>query len=182
MASERSSRTKKGGALCLCLYLLWGCCVFPYRTPGDIERWQDTAPPVLTLAQKAAKYQSGIQERHQLADGVIRYKTRLGTDGPQAGYGNLADGSFFQGIYLAGQALRLAATGDPAAREQVLSALRGMGALRGGVGEARTPGPVRGGSRSLTTLDGSSRRRARGISGGRTSARISTRAMCTVSE
>ncbi len=106
---------------------LAGCCLLsPYRTPEDIDRWQDASPPVLTLAEKAARYQAGIEARHQLADGVIRYRTRLDEDGPRPGHGNLADGSFFQGLYLASQALRLAATGDAAAREQVLIALRGM--------------------------------------------------------
>ncbi len=126
MDLERRPRVA-GVVLCLCLQLLTGCCLLsPYRTPAEIEWWQDTSPPVLTLEEKAARYQAGIEARHQLADGVIRYRTQLGEDGPRPDPGNLADGCFYQGIYLAGQALRLAATGDPAARDQVLLALRAM--------------------------------------------------------
>lgn len=59
-----------------------------------------------------------------MPDGVIRYQAWSHWDASE--YGSLADGSFFQGLYLASQALRLAATGDSAAREQVLLTLRAM--------------------------------------------------------
>jgi hypothetical protein len=102
-----------------------GCSHLFYRTPDDIEQWQPTDPPVLTLAEKARGYQERLEERHQMPDGLIRYKRML-EEPSTDGHGNLADGSFFLGIYLASQSLRWAATGDPAAWEQVKLSLRAM--------------------------------------------------------
>ncbi|MBI4600989.1 MAG: hypothetical protein HY721_03425 [Planctomycetes bacterium] len=96
-----------------------------HRTPARIERWQDPAPPARSLAEKAALYQGRLEARHLTPAGVLKYRIEL--DRPDDGsYGNLADGLFHTGIYLASQAMRYAATRDPAAREQVLRALAGV--------------------------------------------------------
>ena len=100
-----------------------------YRTPDDIARWQDTAPPRLSLAAKAEGYQLRLEERHQLPEGLIRYMRIPAHDESTGGYGNLADGPFFLGTYLASQSLRYAVTGDAAALEQVRVSLRGMALL-----------------------------------------------------
>jgi hypothetical protein len=132
----RSSHRREGGRSrtgpFLLLSTLWlGLCSAcgywgPYRTPAGIERWQDPSRPELSLREKARVYQERLESRHQMPDGVIRYKFSGSAREPSGGYGNLADGSFFLGIYLASQALRYAVTADPAARDQVLLSLRGM--------------------------------------------------------
>jgi hypothetical protein len=105
------------------LLFLPGCCLLgSYRTPESITEWQDTTPPSLGLAEKARRYQDRLEAHHQTPEGVIRY--RRGLKGPpDPSYGNLGDGCFHTGIYLASQALRYAATREPAAREQVLKSL-----------------------------------------------------------
>jgi len=108
----------------LCIGLAACAQLAPYRTPDDIARWKDPLPPRLSLAEKARVYQERLEARHQMPDGVIRYQAW--SDWDASHYGSLADGSFFQGLYLASQALRLAATGDPTARAQLLLTLRGM--------------------------------------------------------
>jgi hypothetical protein len=111
-----------------------GCAqLAPYRTPAGITRWQDTRPPTLSLAAKAAAYQADIAALYQMPDGVIRY--RVATSQARDDYGNLPDGPFFAGLYLAGQALRLAVTGEPAARREVLRTLDGMRLLLEVTGE-----------------------------------------------
>jgi hypothetical protein len=83
-----------------------------------------------------------------MPDGVIRY--RFTASQARDDYGDLPDGPFFAGLYLASQALRLAASGDPAARREVLRALDGMALLMDVTGEpgllarwvARTPPAV----------------------------------------
>lgn len=103
-----------------------GCArLASYRTPQHVRAWQDPSPPALGLAEKARVYQERLERRHQHPDGTIRYKRPV-DEAATATYHDLPDGSFFLGIYLASQALRLATTGDPAAREQVLLSLRGM--------------------------------------------------------
>jgi len=77
------------------------------------------------LAEKARFYQSRLEARHQTPVGLIRYRRYLEDDADPS-YGDLGDGCFHTGIYLASQALRLATTGDLAAREQVLLTLRGL--------------------------------------------------------
>ena len=96
----------------------------PYRTPTGISLWKDPHPPRLSLAAKARFYQERLEARHQMPDGVIRYQAWSHWDASH--YGSLADGAFFQGLYLASQALRLATTGDATARAQVLLSLHAM--------------------------------------------------------
>jgi hypothetical protein len=110
--------------LAVCAGLAACAQLLPYRTPTGISHWKDPTPPRLSLAGKARSYQERLEARHQMSDGVIRYQAWSHWDASE--YGSLADGSFFQGLYLASQALRWAATGDSAAREQVLLTLRAM--------------------------------------------------------
>ena len=111
-------------ALCLALP---GCCWLGegVQAPADITRWQTTTPPTKLLREKASSYQVWIEEKHLLPEGVLRYQRRW--DRPvDASYGDLADGPFHTGIYLASQSFRYAATRDPAALEQVKRALNGL--------------------------------------------------------
>ncbi len=104
-----------------------GCCWLGpgAPVPEGIARWQDPSPPKLSLHEKAAAYQDRIEKRHLTPEGILRYQRKL--DRPDDGsYGDLADGPFHTGIYLASQALRHAATRDPAAFEQVRRALNGL--------------------------------------------------------
>ncbi|MEN8162324.1 MAG: hypothetical protein ABFS41_19790, partial [Myxococcota bacterium] len=111
-----------------------GCARFlPWRSPEGITGWQPTAPPTLSLHEKAAAYQDRIASVHAMPDGVIRYRVHASQGRDE--YGDLPDGPFFAGLYLAGQALRLAATGDPAARREVEQALDGMALLMAVTGE-----------------------------------------------
>jgi hypothetical protein len=111
-------------ALLLAL-LAGGCARFqPWRTPEGIERWQEPAPPRLSLHARAAAYQARLAELHQMPDGVIRY--RVHASQTRDDYGDLPDGPFFAGLYLASQALRLAATGEADARSEVERTLAGM--------------------------------------------------------
>ena len=108
--------------------LVAGCArLLPWRAPDGIEHWQPTTPPRLSLHEKAAAYQGRIASLHQMPDGVIRY--RVHASQARDDYGDLADGPFFAGLYLASQALRLAATGEPAAAHEVERTLAGMALL-----------------------------------------------------
>lgn len=110
----------------LCLLVLTSASGCYVKTGLKTENWQDTSPPELSLKERARAYQEKLETRHQMPEGLIRYK-RWGEGHPDLpGYGNLADGCFHLGIYLASQALRLAATGDSEAREQVLLSLHAM--------------------------------------------------------
>ncbi len=134
--------------LSACLVLVaCGCAhLAPWETPSGIDRWQAPSPPTLSLREKAEAYQRRIETRHATPAGVLRYRRNDDWDEASFGWGRLADGSFFQGIYLASQALRFAATGEPEAREQILVALRGMRLLAELSGErgllARMASPV----------------------------------------
>ncbi len=110
----------------MCLLVLTfasGCFV---KTGLKTENWQDTSPPELSPKEKAGAYQERLETRHQMPDGLIRYRWWEEEHPDLSGYGNLADGCFHLGIYLASQALRLAATDDSEAREQVLLSLHAM--------------------------------------------------------
>jgi hypothetical protein len=112
----------------LLLLLLTGCArLAPYHTPEGVTNWQDPSPPTLSLRAKADEYQARIAALHQMPDGVIRYRVR--PEQTRDDYGDLPDGPFFAGLYLASQALRLAATGEPAARSEVVTTLDGMALL-----------------------------------------------------
>jgi hypothetical protein len=77
------------------------------------------------LTLKAERYQERVATRFMTPEGVLRY--RRPTSGPEeSSYGHLGDGCFHTGIYLASQTFRLAATGDPRAREEVLHSLKGL--------------------------------------------------------
>jgi hypothetical protein len=74
-------------------------------------------------------YQRRLDERHVTREGIVSYRRPVREEpGASLGdtYGNLADGTFHTGIYLASQALR-AAAGEEEARDDVE---RGLGALR----------------------------------------------------
>jgi hypothetical protein len=112
---------------------LGGCARFlPWRTPAGVD-WQDPAPPRLSLRDKADAYQARLVALHQMPDGVIRY--RVHASQPRDDYGDLPDGPFFAGLYLASQALRLAATGEADARREVEHTLAGMELLMAVTGE-----------------------------------------------
>jgi hypothetical protein len=128
-------RLEGGGMRCACKSLLCLLLCFLVLTSAtgcfhkihtNIENWQDTDPPGLSLKERARAYQEQLENRHQMSDGLIRYRRWEEGHPELPGYGNLADGCFHLGIYLASQALRLGATGDPEAREQVLLSLRAM--------------------------------------------------------
>jgi len=143
-------RSRPATALLLAC-LLAGCArLTPYRTPDGITHWQDPAPPTLSLRAKAELYQARIRALHQMPDGVIRYRFRAAQ--ARDDYGDLPDGPFFAGLYLASQALRLAANGEPAARDEVLRTLDGMALLMDVTGRpgllARWVAPARPESRS----------------------------------
>jgi hypothetical protein len=118
-----------GGLIAACVALAPGCCLLGgHRTPEGVEKWQDTTPPSLSLARKAERYQERIDVRFQTPEGVLRY--RRPTSGvEERSYGDLADGCFHTGIYLASQALRFAATKEPRARVEALRSLKGLGLL-----------------------------------------------------
>lgn len=121
--SRQHSRTRRP-LLTLALFgtLAFGCArLQPYRTPLDVDGWQDPTPPHLSMAEKARVYQQRLEAWHQMPDGTLRY--RFHHSQARDDVGNHADGSYFLGIYLASQALRYAATGDLEAREQLLRAL-----------------------------------------------------------
>lgn len=120
------SQVRIAVALALALALATGCArLRPYRTPPDANVWQDTSPPRLSLAEKAHAYQSRLEARHQLPDGMIRYRFDPVREAALEQRGDYADGCFFAGIYLASQALRYADTGDAEARRQLDRALEG---------------------------------------------------------
>jgi hypothetical protein len=126
-------RSLRAAALLFAI-LLAGCArLGAYRTPEGITRWQDPSPPTLSLRAKADLYQARVAALHQMPDGVIRY--RFTASQARDDYGDLPDGPFFAGLYLASQALRLAASGDPAARSEVLRTLDGMALLMDVTGE-----------------------------------------------
>jgi len=103
-----------------------GCFLLsPHETPSWVTRWQDPSPPRLSLREKARAYQEKIEAFHMTAEGLLRYERRLEDPG-DGSYGDLADGPFHTGIYLASQAFRHATTHDPAARAEVLLALNGL--------------------------------------------------------
>ena len=113
-------------SLCFVLSGLSSCCyISGYRTPEHITRWQVVDPPRLSLVEKGAQYQEGIEQFFQTSEGLLQYRRRTDdTDNPS--YGNLADGCFHSGMYLASQALRYATTADPGAREQIILTLEGL--------------------------------------------------------
>jgi hypothetical protein len=129
----------------LALALAGSGCGWHYRTPPGIGAWQSTDPPILSLAAKARAYQARIEALHQRPEGLLRYKVRR-AELEEPGWGNLADGPFHLGIYLASQALRAATTGGAAAREQVARSLAGLRLLAEASGEqgllARWVSPV----------------------------------------
>jgi hypothetical protein len=108
-----------------------GCSLFHDQALTGQQIWQNTDPPKLSLKEKAQAYQDRLESRFQMPEGLIWYrrfpaeekelKERL-----QLEYLTLADGCFHLGMYLASQALRLATTGDPKAREQVFLSLAAM--------------------------------------------------------
>ena len=112
--------------LFLCLLLLTAAARCAHEPLKGIENWQDTRPPTLSFKGKAEAYQERLESRHQMDDGFIIYRRYEEGHEQPPGYGNLADGCFHVGIYLASQALRLAATGEAEAREQVLLSLNAM--------------------------------------------------------
>jgi hypothetical protein len=114
----------RAAALLLVLLLQPGCArLAPYRTPEHIRAWLDPRRPTLSLHAKAEAYQARLEALHRMPDGVIRYRFNEGQ--ARDDYGDLPDGPFFTGLYLASQALRLHA-GDAAARGEVLAALDGL--------------------------------------------------------
>jgi hypothetical protein len=118
----------------LLVLLLGGCARFlPWRTPDGIAHWQAPALPRLSLREKADVYQARLGALHQMPDGVIRY--RVHASQARDDYGDLPDGPFFAGLYLASQALRLAATGEAEARSEVERTLAGMELLMAVTGQ-----------------------------------------------
>src|SRR6058998_4388290 len=117
-------RSPTSSLLALCL-LVPGCCwLGSYHTPEGITQWQDTSPPKLSLREKAAAYQERLETRHLTPEGLLKYSIQRGQG--DGSYGDLSDGPFHTGIYLASQALRYASTREPEAKKQVLLALNGL--------------------------------------------------------
>jgi hypothetical protein len=112
--------------LLLCLLVLTAAAGCAHKTLKGIENWQDTSKPTLLLKEKAEAYQERLEARHQMSDGLIRYRRWEEGHPELPGYGNVADGCFHLGIYLASQALRFATSADPEAREQVMLSLGAM--------------------------------------------------------
>jgi hypothetical protein len=105
------------------LAALPGCCwIAGYRSPEGVEWGQDLSKPELPLHRKAELYQRRLESEFQTREGLLRYRRDARRAG-DASYGDLADGCFHTGIYLASQSLRLAVTGEPAARAQALKTL-----------------------------------------------------------
>lgn len=117
----------RAAALLLALGIASCARLAPDQTPNGLTLWQDPRPPTLSLRTKADLYQERMAALHQMPDGVIRY--RVTASQARDDYGDLPDGPFFAGLYLASQALRLAASGEPAARGEVLKTLEGMALL-----------------------------------------------------
>ncbi len=126
-----------------------GCSAFYRGTdPKAVDRWIDTTPPTLKLSAKADHYQRRIQEHFQTPEGLIWYRREIAPapEGSAKPYGNLADGCFYTGIYLASQSLRYAVTRLPEARTEVLKTLGAMEILHNVTGKrgllARHFGPA----------------------------------------
>jgi hypothetical protein len=119
-------------ALCLALPLLGCARLAHYETPAGIPHWQDPAPPRLSPEAKADAYQADLEARFRMPDGVLRY--RFAVDQPRDDYGDLPDGPFFAGLYLASQVLRFAATQEPAALREIEATLAGLELLQGVTG------------------------------------------------
>jgi hypothetical protein len=114
-------------ALALLLSVLGACARFLPWHPPEGPLPPVPATPRLSLLAKAEAYQLRIDALHAMPDGVIRYRVRRSQD--RGDYGDLPDGPFFAGLYLASQALRLAATGDAAAHAEIERTLDGMALL-----------------------------------------------------
>ena len=99
-----------------------------YETPAGVGAWQDIRPPGNSLAERADAFQAKVLRYHRTPSGVLRYRRQV-LEPPADSYGDLADGCFHTGIYLASQVLRFRATGSPEAREEFLHALSGLEVL-----------------------------------------------------
>jgi len=132
-------RTRYGSKFIFCLILgsfflisAGGCSLFHDQALKGQQVWQNTDPPELPLKEKARAYQDRLESRFQMPEGLIWYRRFPAKveeklkEQLQLKYLTLADGCFHLGMYLASQALRLATTGDPKAREQVLLSLSAM--------------------------------------------------------
>ncbi len=131
-----SSRISRFSCLSLIALTCGNCCyVRPYRTPTDVERWQDPTPPQLSIDEKAHVFQKRIEARHQLPDGVIRYKLENLVVDPIGHHGNVADGAFYLGLYCSTQALRYSVTWEDDAKAQLLKTLGAMELVASASGE-----------------------------------------------
>ena len=103
----------------------------PYESPGGQQPWQDPRPPRNSLAERAAGFQKQIACYHRTKSGVLRYRRAVfkSQASPLSPYGDLADGSFHTGIYLASQALRYQVTRFPEALDELRHALSGLEVL-----------------------------------------------------
>lgn len=100
----------------------WVACPTPtlrFSPPG--------APPSLSLAEKALRYEMNLEENHLTSDGLVAYKIRLPVKKvEEIEVLDLPDGAAWTGCALAAEAFRYAVTGEPAALEKIhrlLSAL-----------------------------------------------------------
>lgn len=124
----------RGAAPVLLLALVGGACAGPGGGgAGPVPPPDAPGPP---LAEKAKRFEAGLDARHLLPWGALGYRVRL----PESGKGPAtptygADTVAWTGALLAAEAERAAATGEAAALERVRTLLGGLGTLGAVAGE-----------------------------------------------
>jgi hypothetical protein len=123
----------------LALGALAGC-----RAAGPWLRGAPGKEEIRLLHEKAAVFQTRLEERHLSPEGLLVYRRSrpLGATGwpdlasSTASYGPQSDGGIWTGCYLAAESLRYGATLDPAALEQVRRVVQGLELLSEVTGRA----------------------------------------------
>ncbi len=108
-------------------------CVYP-TAPIDWDRWRASFPDhaAVPVEEKVARIEAHLIDRHLAPTGVLVYRRPdVPFDaGTPEGYTNLADEPIWTGCLVAAWAFKYSVTGDPADRELLLRALRGLEFLR----------------------------------------------------
>jgi len=85
------------------------------------------APPVLSLREKAARYEAQFRAHNRTPEGLADYaRPRAGRKPDEPRYGQHADGPFHTGISLGAWSIRYAATRDRANLDDISKALEGL--------------------------------------------------------